>query len=152
MKMEVRLLLSGAILATTAIILGILVLLHLIHLTEGAPRAPRHETIWISTALLVAVLVAMYFLRNHFDEARSAINSLADELRGQLARRAMATYVVTVVALSAVIIFAIFADYAYRLQLLEYPVFHYALVAFVGFSIALFIVYDGLREREVEAP
>jgi hypothetical protein len=149
MKMETRLLLSGNVLTATAMVLAILILLYP---TEGVPRIPRHETIWISTALLVAVLAAMHFLRSHFDRTSSIINSLAEEPRDQLARRAMTTYVVTVAVLSAAMFFAVIADYAFRLQLLEYPVFHYALVTFVGFSTALFIVYDGLREGDGEAP
>jgi divalent metal cation (Fe/Co/Zn/Cd) transporter len=149
MKMEIRFLLSGIVLVATAAVLGILVLLYIM---EGAPRIPRQETIWISTALFVAVLSAMFFLRSYYDRTRSIINSLAEGLRAQLARRAMATYIVTVAALSAAVFFAVIADYAFRLQLLEYPVFHYTLVALVGFSIALFIVYDGLREGDGETP
>jgi hypothetical protein len=75
-----------------------------------------------------------------------------EEAKGQLARRAMAIYVATAVALLTALLLAILADHAYQLRLLEEPVFHYTLVAYVGYGIALFIAYNGLREREGQAP
>jgi hypothetical protein len=64
----------------------------------------------------------------------------------------MTIYVATMMALLIALLLALLADHAYQLQLLEYPVFHYALVAYVGYGVALFIAYDGLREREGQAP
>jgi uncharacterized membrane protein len=153
-KMEVRFLLSGIVLAITALVQCILALLYLVHLTEGVVRIPRHETVWVSTALFAAVLAATFYHKKHFERVWSAIEDrlVEEEARGQLARRAMAIYVATAVALLITLLLTMLADHAYQLQLLEYPVFHYALVAYVGFAIAFYIAYDGLRERNGEAP
>jgi uncharacterized protein YacL len=154
--MEVRYLLSGIVMAFTALALIVLALLYLAqrlaHLMEGMPHIPRHETILVSNALFAAVLAAMLYLIKHFKEAESAIELAEEEVKGQLARRAMATYVTTAVALLSALLLAILADHIYQLQLLEEPVFHYALVVYVGFVIAFYIVYDGLRKRDGEAP
>jgi uncharacterized protein YacL len=152
--MEVRFLLSGTVLAITALVLCILALLYLVHLTEGVLRIPRHETVLVSTALFAAVLAAMFYHKKHFEGVWSAIEDrlVEEEVKGQLARRAMATYVATAVALLTALLLAILADHAYQLRLLEEPVFHYTLVAYVGFVIAFYIAYDGLREREGQAP
>jgi uncharacterized protein YacL len=154
--MEGRFLLAGVVLAITALVLSVLALLYwvqlredLVQLTEGVLPGPRHETMWVSTALFAAVLAAMLYLLNHFKKVESAIKELAEEeAKDQLARRAMATYVATAVALLIALLFAILADHIYQLQLLEYPVFHYTLVVYIGFVIAHYIVYDGLRKRE----
>jgi hypothetical protein len=64
----------------------------------------------------------------------------------------MTIYVATMMALLIALLLALLADHAYQLRLLEEPVFHYTLVAYVGYGIALFIAYDGLRKRDGEAP
>jgi len=153
-KMEVRFLLSGTVLVITALVLCILALFYLVHLTEGVPRIPRHETVLVSTALFAAVIAAIFYHKKHFEGVWSAIEGrlVEEEAKGQLARRAMAIYVATAVALLTALLLAILADQAYQLRLLEEPVFHYTLVAYVGFVIAFYVAYDGLRERNGEAP
>ncbi len=153
MRMEVRYLLSGIVLAITALVLGVLVLLYLTHLMEGVTRTLRHETMWVSTAFLAAVLATSFYLEKYFERVKTAIEKvIEEEARGQLARRAMTIYVATMLALLIALLLALLADHAYQLRLLEEPVFQYALVAYVGFAIAFYIAYDGLREREGEAP
>jgi hypothetical protein len=151
--MEVRYLLSGIVLAITALVLGVLVLLYLAHLMEGVPRAPRHETMWVSTALFAATLTAMLILKKHFEKVESTIEKVVEEgARGQLARRAMTIYVATMMALLIALLLALLADHAYQLRLLEEPVFHYALVAYVGTGVAFFIAYDSLQKKDGEVP
>jgi uncharacterized protein YacL len=152
-RTEVRYLLSGIVLAITALVLGVLVLLYLAHLMQGVPRTTRHETMWVSTALFAATLTALFILKKRFEKVESTIEKVVEEeARGQLARRAMTIYVATMMALLIALLLALLADHAYQLRLLEEPVFHYTLVAYVGFGVALFIAYDGLRERNGEAP